>query len=154
MAVKSKIDIFKNMTKTELEREISKHVACYRYYQRLMVLKMISDGYTITEAANEIKRAYPTVHKWVSTCEKEGLKGLRPNFTPGGAKSKLTKDQLKELDRLINAKPDMKIKDLVELIDKRYGVKYSPKQVRIITGKLGYEYKTGKNFYKPEFEEE
>ena len=116
MSVKSKIDIFKNMTKTELEREISKHVQCYRYYQRLMAIKMITEGYTITEAANEIKRAYPTVHKWVSTCEEEGLKGLRPTFGTGGMTSKLTKEQLKEVDRMISSQPNMQLSELADMI--------------------------------------
>ena len=83
MSVKSKFDIFKNMTKSELEREISRHVSCYQYYQRLMVIKMIAEEYSITDAANEIKRAYPTVHKWVCTYEEKGLEGLKPSFSGG-----------------------------------------------------------------------
>ena len=155
MSVKSKFDIFKNMTKSELEREISRHVSCYRYYQRLMVIKMIAEGYSITDAANEIKRAYPTVHKWVCTCEEKGLEGLKPSFSGGGKRSKLKKTQLKEIDRYIDANPNITLKDLGILIKERYGVEYSSKQVRVITGKLGYTYRKKKpKFYKAEFKED
>ena len=65
MPVKTRTNIYKHMTKSELEREISRYVSCYRYYQRLIAIKMISEGYSITETDNELSRSYPTIHKWV-----------------------------------------------------------------------------------------
>ncbi len=41
-----------------------------------------------------------TVHRWAKTCEKEGLKCLKPKFG-GGKHSKLTFNQLVELDNYI-----------------------------------------------------
>ena len=149
MSVKSKIDIFKKMTKTELEREISKYAIHYRYYQRLMVIKMIADGYSIADAANEINRSYPTVHNWVMICEKEGLIGLRPSFGGGGHNAKLSKSQLIELDKYISENPNMTLKKLCSVIKEKYNADYTTKQVRVIAGKLGYDYRRkSPNFYK------
>ena len=141
MAIKTKLNIFKNMTKTELEKEISNYTIHYRYYQRLLAMKMIADGHSITYVANELNRAYPTVHKWVCTCEKEGLLGLKPSFAGGGENAKLTKSQLLKLDVLIEKDPDMTLKQLRTLIKTTFDVEYTTKQVRIIAGKLGYDYR-------------
>lgn len=141
MPVKTRTNIYKHMTKSELEREISRYVSCYRYYQRLMAIKMISEGYSITETANELSRSYPTIHKWVQICASEGLIGLKPNFATGGQHAKLTKNQMNELDDIIDSDPNLDLKELRLLIKKKYDVDYSAKQVRIIAGKLGYDYR-------------
>ena len=149
MAIKTKLDIFKNMTKNELEKEIRNYTIHYRYYQRLLAMKMIADGHSITDVANELNRAYPTVHKWVCTCEKEGLFGLKPSFAGGSENAKLSKSQLLKLDILIEKDPDLTLKQLRTLIKTTFGVEYTTKQVRIIAGKLGYDYrKESPKFYK------
>ena len=112
MPVKTKIDIFKNMKKSELEDEIRNYTLHYRYYQRLLAIKMVSEGNSITEVANQINKAYPTVHKWISTCEKEGLEGLKPSFVGGGHNAKLNNNQLLQLDKIIAENPNMTLKEL------------------------------------------
>lgn len=49
---KSKINVFNKMTKTALDEEISNYVAYHRYYQRLIAVKIVSEGNTIADAAN------------------------------------------------------------------------------------------------------
>ena len=65
MSGKSKINVFNKMTKIALDEEISNCVAYHRYYQRLIAVKIVSEGNTITNAANILGKSYQTVHKWI-----------------------------------------------------------------------------------------
>ena len=91
MAGKSTIKVLNKVTKTTLDEEIAKYVAYHRYYQRLIAIRIISEGHSIAEAARIIGKSYQTVHRWAKTCEAEGLEGLKPSFG-GGRPSKLTYD--------------------------------------------------------------
>ena len=48
MSGKSKINVFNKMTKIALDEEISNCVAYHRYYQRIIAVKIVSEGNTIT----------------------------------------------------------------------------------------------------------
>ena len=50
MSGKSKINLFNKMSKEELNNEMSQYVAFYRYYQRLIAIKFITEGHTIQVA--------------------------------------------------------------------------------------------------------
>ena len=139
MSGKSKINVFNKMTKTALDEEISNYVAYHRYYQRLIAVKIVSEGNTITDAANILGKSYQTVHRWIKTCESEGLEGLKPSFG-GGRPSKLTYEQLVELDKTIEKTPNMSMKDVYFEIKNKYGIDYSMKQIGVIVKKLGYNY--------------
>ena len=93
MSGKSKINVFNRMTKTALDEEISNYVTYHRYYQRLIAVKIVSEWNTIVDVAKILGKSYQIVHRWIKTCEKEGLEGLKPSFG-GGRPSKLTYDQL------------------------------------------------------------
>ena len=135
MSGKSKINIFNKMNKQELIDEMSNYVGYYRYYQRLIAINMIVQGFTITDAANLIGVSYQTVHRWAKSCEMKGLEGLKPSFG-GGRPSKLTYEQLVELDKTIEETPNMSMKDVYLEIKNKYGVDYSMKQIGVITKKI------------------
>lgn len=139
MSGKSKINVFNKMTKTALDEEISTYVAYHRYYQRLIAVKIVSEGNTIADAANILGKSYQTVHRWIKTCESKGLEGLKPSFG-GGRPSKLTYDQLIELDKIIEKTPNMSMKDVHLLVNEKFNVDYSLKQIGKIVRKLGYNY--------------
>ena len=139
MSGKSKINVFNKMTKTALDEEISAYVAYHRYYQRLIAVKIVSEGNTIADAANILGKSYQTVHRWIKTCESEGLEGLKPSFG-GGRPSKLTYDQLIELDKIIEETPNMSMKGVHILVNEKFNVDYSLKQIGKIVRKLGYNY--------------
>ena len=44
MSGKSNIDVLKNVKKTALDEEIAKYVAYHRYYQRLIAIRIITEG--------------------------------------------------------------------------------------------------------------
>ena len=92
-------DVLSKVKKTALDEEIAKYVAYHRYYQRLIAIRIISEGHSIAEAARIIGKSYQTVHRWAKTCESEGLEGLKLSF--GGERpSKLTYEMI-ELNKCI-----------------------------------------------------
>ena len=47
MSGKSTIDVLNKVKKTALDEEIAKYVAYHRYYQRLIAIRIISEGHFI-----------------------------------------------------------------------------------------------------------
>lgn len=139
MPKKSKINIFKNMSKDELNTELSKYVTPFRIYQRLIAMKLISEGFTLKHTAETINVTYQTVNRWAKTCESEGIKGLIPHFG-GGKPSYLSDEEKVKLDKLIQKTPNMTLKDVHALILKEFNVNYSMKQIGVIVKKLNYNY--------------
>ena len=58
----------------------------------------------------------------------------------GGRPSKLTYDQLIELDKIIEKTPNISMKDVHILVNEKFNVNYSLKQIGKIMKKLGYNY--------------
>ena len=139
MSRKSKNNIFKNMTKEELNNEISKYTNSYRIYQRLIALRLLSDGHTYTETSEILNVSYQTVSRWAKMCEEKGLKGIIPKFG-GGRPSFLTKEEKEKLDEIILKTPNMTMKDVHKIILDEFNVNYSMKQVGQIVKQLGYNY--------------
>ena len=139
MVGKSKINVLNKTTEDQLNKEISKYVTPYRFYQRLIAIKYISQGNTIEDTSKLINVSYQTVHRWAKNCEKYGLEGLKPSFG-GGRPSKLTHEQLIELDKIIEKTPNMSMKDVYLLVKEKFNVEYSMKQIGVIIKKLGYNY--------------
>ena len=139
MAGKSKINIFNVMDEEELKEEIKKSKGNGRYYERLIAMKLFSKGNKLSDIADTLEVSFPTVHSWAKNCEKYGLDGLKPNFG-GGRPSKLTYDQLIELDKIIEETPNMSMKDVHLIVNKKFDVDYSLKQIGKIVKKLGYNY--------------
>ena len=67
------------------------------------------------------------------------MEGLKPYFG-GGGPSKLTYDQLIELDKIIEKTPNISMKDVYIHVKEEFNVDYSLKQIGKIVRKLGYTY--------------
>ena len=139
MSGKSNINVLKKVKKTTLDEEIANYVAYYRYYQRLIAIRIISEGHTIAEAARIIGKSYQTVHRWAKICEEKGIEGLKPNFG-GGRPSKLNFEQLVQLDQYIQENKGMTQTDVLHYIEEQFNVKYSLKQIGVLIKGLGYNY--------------
>ena len=75
-------------------------------------IRIVSEGHCIAEATRIIGKSYQTVHRWVKTCESEGLAGLKHAFADGRP-SKLTYEQMIELDEYIEKTLNMSMKDVI-----------------------------------------
>ena len=144
MVGKTKIDIFRNMSKSELKHAMSEYVTAYRTYQRLYAMKLLSEGYSYDMVASKMNKSYQTIHRWAKTCESDGIDGLIPKFD-GGRPEKISKNDLHKLDDLISEYDDINVAMVHDLILKEFNVEYSRKQIwLILTQKLNYQCKNGK----------
>lgn len=139
MTRKSKINVGLKTSITEIREELRNCKGIVRYYERLISIQYILEGHTIKEASDFVNKSYKTVHRWAKACEEKGLKGLKPNFG-GGRPSKLTYNQLVELDNYIMNHKGMTQTDVLKHIKDEYEIEYSLKQIGVIVKKLGYNY--------------
>jgi len=139
MTRKSEINVGNKTSITEIKTEMSKCKGTVRYYERLIAIQYILEGHTIKEASDFVNVSYKTVHRWAKSCEEKGLKGLEPKFG-GGRPSKLTFNQLVELDNYIMNHKGMTQTDVLTYIKNEYEIEYSLKQIGVIVEKLGYNY--------------
>lgn len=138
MAGKSKVNIFKNMTKKELDKTLHEYVSPYRTYERLYAMKLLSEGYSFDIVASKMNKSYQTIHRWAKTCEAYGVEGLKLNFD-GGRPGKITHDDLIKLDNIIQEKEEVTIDEVHDIILNEFNADYSMKQVWVIlTEKLNY----------------
>lgn len=148
MAGKSKVNIFKNMTKKELDKAIHEYVSPYRTYERLYAMKLLSEGYSFDIVASKMDKSYQTIHRWAKTCESYGVEGLKPNFD-GGRPGKITSDNLVKLDEIIQNKKEITIDEVHDILLNEFNADYSMKQVWVIlTEKLNYKCKNKKVLIK------
>ena len=69
MSGKSKINIFNCMTTEELDVAIKEYKGNYRFYQRLIAMKLISLGFSFSKAGRVLLVSYHSVHRWAKACE-------------------------------------------------------------------------------------
>ena len=147
MVGKSKIDIFNNMTKEELNEAIKKNRYDGRFFERLIAMKMIAEGKKINKVADFLELSYPTVHSWAKTCEKYGLEALKPNFG-GGRPSKLSDAQKLKLKSYIDQEENLNMTDIQKILAKKMHIKMCLSSVCENVRKMGYNYGKPRPIFK------
>ena len=141
---KTKIDIFRNMSKSELKEAMHEYVIAHRIYERLYAMNLLVEGYSYDMVAHKMNKSYQTIHRWAKICESEGIEGLKPNYK-GGRPDKISKEDLHKLDQIIKEQDEITIDQVHDLILNEFNVDYSMKQVwEILTHKLNYNCKNTK----------
>ena len=144
MVGKTKINIFRNMSKSELKEAMHEYVIAHRIYERLYAMNLLSEGYSYDMVAHKMNKSYQTIHRWAKICESEGIEGLKPNYK-GGRPDKISKEDLHKLDQIIKEQDEITINQVHDLILNEFNVDYSMKQVwEILTRKLNYNCKNTK----------
>ena len=129
----------------DLKKELKKYQKEYKLYQRILAVLMVKSGETRKKVAEYVDVHRNTVGAWVKNYDKNGIEGLKSDYTRCGAESRLTDEQLKELfEILTNSNEQYTLRDARNIIKKNYGIEYTPKQVWVITRK-----KLGLNYKKP-----
>lgn len=126
----------------ELNKYLKEYRQAHNIYVRLLAVRMVKLGETRTMVGEFTHKDRKTIGNWVKAYEEYGIEGLIPDYSNCGTKSKLTNEQLIEL-KIILSDPDKHytIIGAKELIEERFGVTYSYKQVWEITRKkLGLHY--------------
>lgn len=136
---KSKINIFKNMSEEELDIAIKEYSGNYRYYQRLIAMKLISIGYSFSKVGRILLVSYLSVHRWAKACESMGLTGLIPEFG-GGRPPKLNKNMENKLSKRIESEEKITMVGVKNILKNEYNVEFSLPHVCNIVRKLGFDY--------------
>ena len=139
MSGKSKINIFKNMSEQELNTAIKEYNGNYRYYQRLIAMKLISIGYSFSKVGRILLVSYLSVHRWAKACETSGLTGLIPEFR-GGRLPKLNKNMENNLSKRIESEEKITMIDVQNILKNEYNIEFTLPHVCNIVRKLGFDY--------------
>lgn len=114
-------------------------------YERLLFTRMLLKKKSITEASDLLNIRRKTGSLWLKEYNKNKMDSLIPDYSKVGSKSKLTDEQLKELEEEITREDThYNIKAVQKHIKDTYGVEYTYKQVWVITRE-----KMGLNYAKP-----
>lgn len=139
MSGKSKIDIFNNMSEEELDVAIKEYKGNYRYYQRLIAMKLVSIGFSFSKVGRILCVSYLSVHRWAKTCEDSGLNGLVPAFS-GGRPSKMTKSIEKKLTERIESEDNITMIMVQEILKNEFKIEFTLPHVCNIVRRLGFDY--------------
>ena len=132
----------------EIKDVMKEYKDSYDMYRKLLVISMVYQGETISQAFAYVHTSRKTGERWVKNYNEKGLKGLYSNYHNCGRKAKLSNEQLAELKEIITSSDESyTIDDVQKLIKERYGVNHDYKTVwTIVRKKLGLNY--GKPFIK------
>jgi transposase len=116
-----------------------------RYDHRLHGVLLVAQGVTCPEVARLLGDAPRSVEYWVHRFQQQGLGGLAEAPRPGRP-PRLNEKQMKEIDRVLRAKPSdagMRInlwdgKTLSAWIGKTYGIQLRVRQCQRLFRQLGY----------------
>ena len=139
MSGKSKINIYNKMSEDELDIAIKEYSGDYRYYQRLIAMKLVSLGYSFSKVGRTLLVSYLSVHRWAKSCEELGLLGLMPNFG-GGRPPKLDSSMEKKLIKRIDDEDQISMVDVQKILSNEFDVEFSLPHVCSIVRKLGFDY--------------
>ncbi len=93
---------------------------------------------SVEEAAKLVGTSKNNAYIWQERWNESGHQGIIPRFA-GGKPSKLTEEQKLDLKERLGS-GSFTTEDVRELIQTKYGVEYTSKQVRIIMRKMGLNY--------------
>jgi transposase len=105
--------------------------------RKLAFINLVAGGMGVKEATVYFGIGIATGYKWLRRWNSEGKEGLRRRKIPGRP-PKLSEEELKELKRILKAKPYWSVKEVMKLVKELFGVNYSDEQIRrILVEKLG-----------------
>ena len=104
----------------------------------LLIIRVASDKQHIESVAQELHRARSWAYKWCKRCSDEGLEGLRDK--PRSGKPSVVPKEVKEKikQELSNSNTGWDIKQVMDLIQKKTGVKYHKEHIRRLLHKWGF----------------
>ena len=89
----------------------------------------------------------PTLHSWWDRWNEEGYEGLFPKYHNGGRPPKLSEEDKKELNSILEKEDYLSHKKVAKIILDNFGVSYCQSQQSIILRDLGFHYNKPYQFY-------
>jgi transposase len=114
-----------------------------RYYFKVSAVNAVLSGHSSLQVCKWFGVSSRTLNGWVKKVDEYGFEALKDKPRPG-APSKLSKEQLAEIDRMIQGSPgdyDVKVWDgpsLSAVIKRQFGIKLGVRQCQRLFHKLGF----------------
>jgi len=143
------------MTLREILDEIKARKLEYELTERLMFISDVLKGISVPKASANIGISHSTGYQWLKRWNESAIDGLIPRYG-GGSPPKLSKEDLKTLDKILLKTPNLTNDIVSDIIEYEFGVEYSDRHVSRILRKLDYTYTKPYMIYKkmPEDAEE
>ncbi|MCL2116574.1 MAG: winged helix-turn-helix domain-containing protein [Methanobrevibacter sp.] len=140
----------------ELNKCINKKEKEVEVLRKLYVIK---DLYKMKKPENICKKrgiSLPTLHRWWDLWNEEGYEGLFPKYYNSGRHSKLSFEDKKKLNDILENEEYLNQKRVAKIIKDEFGVVYCESQQSVILRELGFRYNKPYQFYskRPENAEE
>ena len=106
-----------------MDEQLDKYKFGHKMYIKVLAVKKVKQGHTRKEIAEELRYSRKTIGKWYKNYEKNGIEGLKDNYSNNGAECKLSDEQLTELRSIIvDGDEKYNIKGVQRLIREKYSV--------------------------------
>lgn len=130
------VSIQRCMAPEELDIRIKELEKCVRILARLRFVRYRYQGFSVETSAHLVGVTKSVGYTWQKRWNDCGYEGLLPRHG-GGRPTKLSPAQKERLLALLRQRDRWSTGEVKDLINREFGVDYTPKQIRIILKKIG-----------------
>jgi putative transposase len=130
------VSIQRCMTPEELDFRIKELEKYSRILKRLRFIRYRYQGFSVETSAHLVGITKSVGYTWQRKWNDGGYEELIPRHG-GGRPTKLSEVQKEQLKVLLFQRDRWTTSEVKDLINREFGVEYTPKQIRIILKKLG-----------------
>lgn len=110
-----------------------------RLVRRLVCIKNLYLGDTLSEAADRVGVDQATVSRWTDEWNEHGIEGLQPDFG-GGRPSKLSDDEREQLQAVLEKHQPWTTTEIQLLVEEAFDVSYSKRHISRLLRSFGMNY--------------
>jgi putative transposase len=127
------------MTAEDLEQRIKTLEKDTRVLKRLYFIRYRYEGYSVQTAAEKVGVYKMVAYQWQDRWNEDGYAGLMPRFA-GGKPAKISPERMERLRSILQERDDWTTEEVQDLIEKRFGIRFTQKHVRTILRNIGMKY--------------
>jgi putative transposase len=139
MANVKRKEIVEHIGLVEVRKNIKKRKVNALILDRLIFIEKMFELDDVQLASRSVGIAPSTGYEWLKRWNKEGLNGLIPKYD-GGKPSKLSEEDYKKLDEILEKIPNLTTDIVSDLLKSRFGVEFSDRHISRILKRLNYTY--------------
>ena len=139
MGRRETIPVKRKMSAEELEKRIKTLERDTRVLKRLYFIRYRYQGDSVETAAEKVGVYKMVAYQWQDRWNEDGYAGLIPRFA-GGKPPRLSSMKMERLRTILEGRDDWTTEEVQDLIEKRFGIRFTQKHVRTILRKLGVKY--------------
>ncbi len=123
------------MSLNDLDKRIKYLERMVKVLKRLKFIRYRYKGLSVEKAAAKVQVTKSVGYIWQKRWNRDGYVGLVPKYK-GGRAPKLTIDQKREIQEIIQKNEHFSTRTIKTIIENKFGITYSLKQVRLIIKEL------------------